>query len=118
MAIATKSICNRENDNTLTVTYDTEVAVEILRNQRDGEYMKSMGMRVFDTEKNMQKFASRFSSNGSQIRMATAKQINYMHDLKIVVPENCTLDRASQLIDAAKRGELGSAYGFYEDGSN
>jgi hypothetical protein len=114
----TKKISNRENEIELTVTYDTEVANEICRKMNDGGYMKSMGMRVFDTESNMRKFASRFSSNGSGIRLATEKQIAYMMALKISIPTACTLERASTLIDAAKNNSLGSVNGFYTDGSN
>ncbi len=118
MATVTRTIYNMENENTISVTYDTEAAESLARQMRDGDYRKSAGGRVFSTENNMRKFAARFSSKGSEILHATAAQVKYMIALRIQIPTGCTLERASQLIDAAKSGILGSVNGFYTDGSN
>lgn len=52
------------------------------------------------------------------VRMATPAQISYLHGLGVQIEQGMTMDRASQLIDAAKNGCLGSVNGFYTDGSN
>lgn len=52
------------------------------------------------------------------IRMATERQISYLRSLGVRIESGLTLDRASALIDAAKRSEIGSVSGFYRDGSN
>ena len=49
---------------------------------------------------------------------ATDAQIRYLHILGVAIEPDMTKSRASQLIDAAKAGELGSVGGFYRDGSN
>ena len=49
---------------------------------------------------------------------ATERQISYLIDLGVSIEYGMTKGRASQLIEAAKQGILGSAYGFYTDGSN
>ena len=51
---------------------------------------------------------------------ATGKQLEYLVALGIEFypEENLTKGRASELIDAAKRDELGSVGGWYTDGSN
>lgn len=51
-------------------------------------------------------------------RMATERQISYLRSLGVRIETGLTLDRASELIDAAKRREMGSVSGFYRDGSN
>lgn len=61
--------------------------------------------------------------NGASIaaaeRMASPKQIAYLEMLKIVVEPNLTMKRASLLIDLHKSGNgVGSAGGYYTDGSN
>jgi hypothetical protein len=49
---------------------------------------------------------------------ATEAQIRYLNVLGVAIEPHMTKARASQLIDAAKAGELGSVGGFYKDGSN
>lgn len=49
---------------------------------------------------------------------ATNRQIEYLVTLGVSPEPSMTKGRASQLIDAAKRGDLGSVGGFYRDGSN
>jgi len=49
---------------------------------------------------------------------ATAAQINYLDILSVRIESGMTKSRASQLITAAKNGDLGNAGGFYTDGSS
>jgi hypothetical protein len=120
MKTTTKNIGNRETELELNVTYDIELANDICRKMNDGGYMKSAGMRVFNTEDNMIKFAEMFNRDGglSKGRPATEKQISYMIAMHVSIPQNCTVAQASSLIDATKNGILGSVNGFFTDGSN
>ena len=52
------------------------------------------------------------------VNAATNAQIEYLARLGVRFEDNMTKSRASELIDAAKSGNLGSVGGFYEDGSN
>lgn len=49
---------------------------------------------------------------------ATTNQIAYLVRLGVVVEPGLSKRRASELIDAAKSGRLGSVGGWYRDGSN
>jgi len=49
---------------------------------------------------------------------ATPAQINYLNILGVKREDGMTKSRASELIDAAKSGMLGSVGGWYTDGSN
>ena len=49
---------------------------------------------------------------------ATDSQIAYLVKLGVVVDSGLTKKRASELIDAAKHGRIGSVGGWYRDGSN
>jgi len=49
---------------------------------------------------------------------ATHKQIQYLISLGVQIQQDMTKQRASELIDAAKNGFLGSVNGFYSDGGN
>lgn len=52
------------------------------------------------------------------VRMATDAQLRYLNVLRVRSEPNMTFARASELIDAAKSGYLGSVGGWYTDGSN
>lgn len=123
--IVTKKIINWENDIELMVTYDTGAACEISKqmgNNKDGEERSwyAGGCWVFRAEADMIAFAEYFAPDGSmsKARPATDAQISYLVKLGVKIEDGMTVARASELIDAAKRGELGSFYGFYTDGSN
>jgi hypothetical protein len=49
---------------------------------------------------------------------ATSRQIMYLNSLGVQLETGLTKARASELIDAAKNGYLGSVNGFYRDGGN
>jgi hypothetical protein len=49
---------------------------------------------------------------------ATEAQIRYLTVLGVAIEPHMTKARASQLIDAARAGGVGSVGGFYRDGSN
>jgi hypothetical protein len=54
----------------------------------------------------------------SEFVPATEAQINYLRILNVEIEKNMSKARASQLIDAARRGELGAVNGWYTDGGN
>ena len=49
---------------------------------------------------------------------ATQAQLRYLNRLHVNYPDGITKGRASDLIEFAKHGELGSTGEFYHDGSN
>ena len=49
---------------------------------------------------------------------ATSSQIRYLNDLGVKLESGLTKGRASELIEAATGGYLGSVGGLYHDGSN
>lgn len=116
----TREICNYENDVRLTVTYDKGMGGEYRRQLGGNNVWITGGEMVFKTEKMMLDFASYFSNDGglSKSRPATSAQIQYLINLNVKIEDGLTVERASQLIDAAKNNELGSVYGWNTDGSN
>lgn len=115
----TKVVGNYDTNLEMNVSLDEGMYKEYIRQLGSGSWVAG-GQRVFKTEEKMIAFAEYFTERRYErsVSLATDKQVRYMIDLGIVIPENCSIERASQLIDAAKRRELGSVSGFYRDGSN
>ena len=118
--IFTRNICNYENEIELSVTYDQGMASEYRRQMGTKHVWMVSGQMVFATEAGMIAFAEYFdnSSKPNRSRPATDAQIAYLNKLGVKLENGLTVERASQLIDAAKNGYLGSVSGWYTDGSN
>ena len=118
--IISKSICNNQNDVEINVTYDAGMAYEYRRQLGGNRVWVNGSLVVFATENDMLDFANYFSVDGglNKTRPATEKQIAYLVALGVALEDGMTVERASQLIDAAKKHIIGSVYGTYTDGSN
>ena len=106
----------------------TEQAFEAMKtylnekSMRDGQYNRTLGYRIFSDRAKFDRFVDWIMAqqmvNGQE--PATQKQINYLHLLGVDIDSYRPISkrRASELIDVAKSGNLGSYNLFYIDGSN
>ena len=102
--------------------------VRLVLRRADGVYAHDFGMSMssrgvtgidVESEAIAQMVFGRFGKwEPKAANAATEAQIRYLNSLGVAIEKNMTKGRASQLIDAAKAGELGSVNGFYKDGSN
>jgi hypothetical protein len=86
-----------------------------------GMSMSSWGVTGIDVESEAiaQMVFERFGKREPKsANAATEAQIRYLTVLGVAIEPHMTKARASQLIDAARAGGVGSVGGFYRDGSN
>lgn len=116
----TRKCCCYDSDMEINVVCDKGMSHEYMR-QLGAKSWVAGGKRVFKNESDMLAFAGYFNQVSGSLsgkRPATDAQIRYLVTLGVKIEEGMSVERASELIDFAKRDGVGCVSGMTEDGSN